>query len=305
VNKKEVDKIISLKQSSIDGETKSSQVTKNESIDGYDVKTVTIDPIVINKLGKDKIYIAESELFTPKETNQLLHIDTLAGKIFCSNISNKVKSSYAKGIVNNVETYKMSVGLSNDIETLAVEKPNFPSFLLSKLFKTPLVNLTKIASFDIKTWCNPIHFHLLYWGPLVTTLCFYLLLNGYFYFKTNNLEQKIGEGGQQISEIISQKRELDVNSSLLNTLSNEFNHQNFTHNHWQVVDKLLMAGMKITGINFKENKLTIRGTADKASDVLQEISNYEQISSSEFQGPVRKSRGQDSFILNLQLKDSI
>jgi hypothetical protein len=304
VNKKEVDKILSLKKETLTHLGISFQTFTNKAIDGFDVKVTTIDENVITTLGQDKIYIPETELFTSGDSYQLLEIETLAGKVFCSFSGNKTKISYAKGIVDNTETYKLSVGLSSDVKAVVVNNDKFPSFLLSQLFKLRLNNFFSSISFDIKSWFNLTHLHLLYWGPLVSALCFYLLLNGYLYFKTNSFEQSLTLDGDKVGEIITQKRKLDQNISLFSVLSSEFGEQNFVHNHWQIVDTLLSAEMKITRINFQNSKLVIRGVADKASDVLTTITEHERIISAAFQGPVRKSRGKDSFILTLQVKGS-
>jgi hypothetical protein len=304
VNKKELDQILKLKKESFLNTTTTFQSFKNKAIDGYDVKITTIDESVVSTLGKDKIYLPDSELFSPNVNNQLLQLETPAGKVFCALIGNKIKTSYAKGIIYNVETYKLSVGLSDDVKSIAINSGNFPQFLISQLLKLKLTKLSQAASFDLKSWFSTTQLHLLYWAPLLTAFSFYLVINSYLYFKTNSLEQSLIDGGEQITEIIAQKSRLDNNLAVLSVLSNEFGLQSFVHHHWQIIDQLLAAEMQITRINYKDNQIIIRGLADKASDVLTTITDNEKVNSAAFEGPVRKSRGKDSFILTLQIKES-
>jgi hypothetical protein len=303
VNKKELDKILKLKRDNHAVIGVTFQIFKNDAIDGFDVKITTIDQAVITSLGQSKIYIPETELFLPNESNALTQIETLAGKMFCASISNKMKSSYAKGIVDNVDTYKLSVGLPDEINPVIIQADSFSAFLLSQLFKLNLSSLTRATSFNIKAWFNLTQLHLLYWAPILTALCFYLVLNASLYLKTNSLEESLAAGGQQVSDIIIRKRQLDNNLAELSVLSTELNQRGFVHHYWQIVDALLTANMKITRITYKEGKLVIRGLADKASDVLATISSNEQISSAAFEGAVRKSGSQDSFILTMQIKE--
>lgn len=303
INKKELQKILALKKGTGPKTGVLFQSHINNAIDGFDVKTIKIDPLVIEVLGENRLYIPETELFTPYEENQLLEIETLEGKMFCSQIDKKVKTSYAKGIFNNIETYKLSVGLSENIEVVNIAANNCPLFLLTQLFKLNYSQLAKVVTFNIKTWFNSNHLHMLYWAPLLTALCFYIALNSYIYIKTNNVEQNISSSGKEISDIITDKRALDNNLVVLSTLTKEFKSKPFVHNHWEIIDELLSAQMTITRINFKNGELVIRGVADKASDVLSMISVNKQISSAAFEGPVRKSRGKDSFILTLQVKE--
>lgn len=303
VNKNELNKVLTLKKSTEHQVGVIFQAYKNNAIDGYDVKTIKIDQTVIKQLGETCTYIPETELFVPNEKNQLLQIETPAGLVFCSQIESKIKTTYAKGIINNIETYKLSVGLSENIEVVSVSVDNFSQFLLAQLFKLKYSQLPKVISFDIKAWFNTTQLHLLYWAPLLTALAFYLVLNGYFYIKTNELEQSLVSGGNQVGEIISKKNELDNNLATLAMLSEELNQQPLVHQYWQVFDDLLTSGMDITRISYKDNNITIRGEAEKASSVLSSIAANPLVTAAAFEGPVRKSRDKDSFVLTLQVKE--
>lgn len=160
VNKKEIEKILELKNKNNIEQLNTSQVLKNSSIDGYDVKTVTINTLILDVLGHDKIFIPESDLFILKDGNKLLEVDTLAGRIFCAKIDNKIKTSYAKGIINNISNYKLTVGIADDTEVQSVGKEQFPEFLLTQFQNFKLTKLHKVALFKLNSMFNSMHLHL-------------------------------------------------------------------------------------------------------------------------------------------------
>lgn len=303
VNRKELDKILQLKEAGKSESVTKHQVVPNDKVDGFDVKTIFIDNDVISVLGKDKVFIPESDLLMMEKTGVLLQLETPAGLLFCTNISGVVKSSYAQGIVANIETYKLSVGLPTDVTSVSISNNEYAKYLSEVLFTVPTTKLYQLALFNVKDWFNWSKLHWLYWAPLATALIFYAVTDSYYYYKNTTLTNSLSAGGTEVNEILQQKRTLDIRQREIAALSAEFSEQIFIHNHWQVVDVLIEAGMTITKTSYKAPVITIRGTADKASDVLAAISKYEYVKRAAFQGAVRKSRGKDSFILTIEVKD--
>lgn len=303
VNRKELTQILSHKENAQQVFGIQYQVYKNDKIDGFDVRTVTLEPALVNKYGTNKIYLPETDILATMQEHSLCQVDTPAGLLFCANTNGVVKSSYAKGIVANIETYKLTVGLPSNVNCEQINQVNFAQHLLSSLLSLPIPAIAQMAIYNIKHWFNWTQLHLLYWAPLLTVLCFYIVVNGYYLVKENQIEQALAMGGDEVQEVLAQKRTLDKNRNTLELLATEFNDQSFVHYHWLIIEKLINKKMTIKRITFDEPNITIRGTAEKASDILATISNVKSVKSATFEGAVRKSRGKDSFVLLIEVKD--
>lgn len=303
VSRKELDKIVNLKKNVAVELGIKYQIYRNEKVDGFDVRTVKLNSKLISVLGEDKIYIPETDLLTISSNKNLIEVETPAGLLFCANQNDVVKSSYAKGIVENIETYKLSVGLPSDSEAKKVDSLTFPKYLLSALYSSSVAKLTRVSMYNVANWFNMKHLHLLYWGPLLTALLVYLGGNGYYFWLNESVENSIKQGELAVTKLLSKKRKLDSNKKILTTYSSEFNNQKLIHSHWNIIEQLLESGMQISRILYKENLLTIRGSAEKASNILSIISDYPMVKSASFQGSVRKSIGKDSFVLNIEVHD--
>lgn len=304
VNRKELDKILALKEQAQTESISKFQVFKNDKIDGFDVRIMTLDKAMIESLGEDKLFLPETDILAMNDADTLLQVESPAGKLFCVNVNGIIKSSYAKGIMVNIDTFKLTVGLPSDVDSQEITKSNFAQFLLMAIFNSSLSNLMQASVYNVKSWCKWNQLHLLYWAPLLTALSFYSLTSAYYYAQSNLITRGLEQGGSEVSEILQKKRAVDKNRSEIKTLSDDFGKQNYVHFHWQVIDKLLENGMIITRATYDAPILTIRGTADKASDVLAMIAKNEHVKSAAFQGSVRKSRGKDSFVLTLDIKDN-
>ncbi len=84
-------------------------------------------------------------------------------------------------------------------------------------------------------------------------------------------------------------------------MSNEITQYPNLHSHWDIAYFAIEEGMDIQQFTGSHSLIRIRGFADSASKVLTAMSNLPQLSSVEFNGPVRKSGVRDYFIMELRL----
>lgn len=298
INKKELRKLIELKKSSQANQI--FQIFDNKSIDGFDVKITTFDETLAESLGDKKILIPETELYTNTALSQHIYqIETLNGTLFCSTQGVKIISSYAKGGLLNLQTYKLSIGLPNETETTNIERENFPYFVINQLLNQQIDVLAKKITAKPSQWFDVKQLHYLYLGPLLTALVFFSISNTYLTIRTDMIEDDLAQGGEQVRSVLTKKQRYDEKVSQLTTLSNEYSDRKLVHYYWSTIYQLVENDMTVTRITYTKGKLIIRGVAEKASDVLSAIATYSQVESASFQGPVRKSRGKDSFILEI------
>ncbi|MDO6444333.1 hypothetical protein Q4493_00960 [Colwellia sp. 1_MG-2023] len=302
VTKKELDKILALKKETNKSSDRIFQVFVNKDIDGFDVKEIIFQKKLFERLGESKIFIPESELFAQDACEQLLDIDTLAGKLFFSNINDRQKSTYAKGIVNSIGTYKLSVGFPQSITSLSISEVEFPKFIISNLLNKNLSSFRDTCLFSFKNWFDYSKLHVLYWVPILSVLVFLIINNSYLWLSKSTTVSMIEQGDESVLSIIAQKQKQDMLTKEFDLFSNELSGVRKTHHDWEVLHHLLKLGMKVNQFYNKDNIAVIRGTAEDAIYILDEIGKYKFVNTVGLQGGVRKSLGNDVFVLNIDIK---
>jgi len=299
ISKSELNKILALKKASTKVRSTIYQIEENTGVDGYDVKTIAIDLKLLERLGEKNVYIPETELFCFED---LYEIETPLGNLYSSIVGNKRYSAYAKGLVADVNTYKLSIGLPMGTKVKVIKSVDFPRILLENLYRQSINELLNKSLFNFKKWIPTYQMHWLYGGPILSAALFYLVTSLYISLQIHNVEGYIEDGGSQTSLLLERKREADQKSQLVNAVSGEFGNRQLVHGYWNILDTLLESEATITRISLNKQTLTVRGTADKASKVLARISEDNSVKNAYFDGPVRNARGQEAFILKISPK---
>ena len=149
VSKKELQKILALQKSNENSAATIFQVLSNTAIDGYEVKKTTFDTQFLVEVGEQRLLIPETELFSlPEEPQRELNknkawlssLDTPAGTLFASFFADKCTSSYAKGLISNVEAFKLSSGLPSEILPTYIDQQSYATFLFNCLTQQKLTS---------------------------------------------------------------------------------------------------------------------------------------------------------------------
>lgn len=305
VSKKELQQILSLQKSNENSAATIFQVVPNIAIDGFEVKKTTFDKTLLSELGEQRLLIPETELLSLQEdqidNNQawLSSLETPAGTLFVSCFADKNASSYAKGLISNIDAFKLSSGLPGEITPIYIDKQSYASFLFNCFTQKKIDQLYRKIALNVKAWFKTKDLHLLYWAPLLTASVFYLFTNSYLWLQSYNIESELKEQGSEVRQLLNNKVKQDQQSQLLNLLNKEFSKTTTVHEHWSLVYQLVESGMVINRLSFAENLISVRGMAPNASKVLTEIAKNPSVKSAGFKGAVRKSKGQDTFILEL------
>ncbi|WP_057830653.1 hypothetical protein [Colwellia sp. TT2012] len=311
ISKKELQQILILQKSNENSAATIFQVVSNGAIDGYEVKKTTFDALLLNELGEQRLLIPETDLISLEKEQQdsftnnqvwLASLETPVGTLFASCFADKSTSSYAKGLIANIEAFKLSSGLPSEITATYINQQSYATFLFSCLTLQKIDQLYRKVAFNAKSWFKIKDLHFLYWLPLLTATAFYLLSNSYLWLQTYNIESELAEQGSEVSQLLNDKYQQDQQSQLLNLLNTEFSKTSTVHQHWAIVYQLVESGMVIERLSFAQNVISIRGQAPNASKVLTEITKDPYVIDASFKGSVLKSRGQESFTLELVSK---
>lgn len=301
VSKKELQQIIALQKSNENPTATIFQVIKNIAIDGYEVKKITFERELLDLLGEKRLLIPETELFSEQNSQQpwVLSLSTPVGTLLAGCFAEKCTSLYAKGLVSSLDAFKLSSGIPAGIVPLHIDEKNYASFLFKQLVKQKVNRLYQKMAFNAKAWLKAEDLHLLYWAPLLTASAFYLITNSFLWFQNYSIESEMAEQGTEIRQLLENKSMQGQQSQLLQLLNDEFSKTSTVHEHWSLVYTLVENGMHIDRLTFANNLLSIRGKADNASKILAVIAKSTSVANASFKGAVRKSRGQETFTIEL------
>lgn len=275
---------------------------KNSQQEGYDVKTIDFDEKVLNQF-KNAILIPETELIAHHFAKQraVSEIETPNGILFHTVVDGKACSVYKQGLVSTAELFSLSVGAASSASFEKVALNEYSALLWNTLKNFPISKTNRIALFDFQSNINYKTVHSLYWAPLISAAVFVLVMNGYYLYQSNQLEQKLSQYQTGVSELLNKKQTADKAKTYIEQVSNEITQYPNLHSHWDIAYFAIEEGMDIQQFTGSHSLIRIRGFADSASKILTAMSNLPQLSSVEFNGPVRKSGVRDYFIMELRL----
>ncbi|MDP5213572.1 hypothetical protein ORJ66_11015 [Pseudoalteromonas tunicata] len=301
VSLKELKNILKLRR--VEGGVTGLQVFyTNQQQEGYDVKTIDFDQEVLSKF-QNVVLIPETELITHdfKDLRDVFEIETPAGILFHAIIDGKTCSANKQGLMSTVELFSLSLGLSQSANFKKVILDDYTTFLWGNLKKFPISKINKIAVFDFKSSISFKSLHSLYWAPLVSAALFVLAMNAYYMYQTNQLTSRLSEYKVGVSELLNKKQAADKAKSYVEQVSNDISQYPNLHNHWDIAYFAIEEGMDIQQFTGSKSLIRIRGFADSASKTLTAMNNLPQLSSVQFDGPVRKSGARDYFVMELRL----
>jgi len=299
---KELKSLLELQKQVNIGFSPIQQYFPNKEHDGFDVKTINFSSGLDSLLPPETMLIPETELFNLINERRFVYdIETPKGRLFFAKTDMKGHSAYMKGMINSVTTFKMSIGLPDEIESKFFNNTEFLKLLKSGLLAHSLHKIKNIISYKMRLFIKPKVLHSLYWAPLLTALCFVITTNSYLIYKNNQLENNLIVKGSTVDELLDFKQQQDQHSSLIELLNSEIKTHQAVLPDWDILYQATLEGMEVHQFRKREGKIILRGIADNASQVLTAINNLQQVSSAVFDGVVRKSRGRDYFIIQLQL----
>lgn len=302
INLKELKELLKLQISNKQSNITKKNYTKNEQQEGFDVKTIEFNELISTRFPQSFL-IPETDLIAHNYEREsiALELSTPAGVLFYAQAEGKAHSTYKRGLVSSLDIFSLSVGLSDNAQRIKLESGEYSKALLSTLKNYPLSKLNQLVSSDFSKSVNLNMLHAIYWAPMATAALFIVIMNGYFMVQYNSLEEKLSANNQQISSLLTKQKHIDDTNKYVSDVSTELTSLPRVLSHFQIAHEAINAGMEIQQFKGGANEIMLRGFANSASTVLTAISELPELSSAQFNGPVRKSGKRDYFVMTLKL----
>lgn len=302
ISKKELESILKLKSDSHEQFPDVVVVLPNIQVDGFDVKRIHFHPKLLERLPVNTVLLPETELLVEKNGQlSVSQFETPSGLLFAANTHGHVTSAYQKGVIRTIETFLLSVGLPNHLNVAVIDEKQFAGKLFQCLVSQKIDSIVSRCSYRVSSFVSIDKLHLLYWAPIATASMVILAMNGYYKFQNYSIEQQLEQHGETVNELLAKKNEQDTNSAFISLINEQLKGANLVHNDWEVVYQAANLGMFIQQFRKRDNIITMRGRAKDASEILKALNELERVTSAAFQGVVRKSRGEDSFVITLEV----
>ncbi len=298
----ELKNILKLQSQSVSDERLLHQWSVNEEQEGFDVKTISFSIKLPEYIKPHTVLIPETELLVCNNHNHLVYqLATPLGELFWARTAKQTHSVYKKGLLTQTGAFKMSIGYPGNAEEVALNQQAYLRLIKESIENTPLAKLFSICSVKLGSLIKVKKLHQVYWSPVVCALCFLLMTNGYYLFLNSQLDDKLSSYGSQVNKLLNIKVKQDKASNFIKVANDELNSSALVHSHWNIVYEAVRQKMHVQQFRKREGNFIIRGLAKNSSSVLTAINALPVVESATFKGTVRKSRGKDSFIIQLKL----
>lgn len=295
ISRKELDKLLKLQSTTLHG--KKHRVIAKPSIDGFEVKTVSIFPEVLNKITQGKVIIPETELLIGV-TAFSQEIDTPAGRLFVHEGS----YAYQSGLMPSFELFCYGAGASNTISQNLLRSPEYSKKLNELLFELPLAYLSTICIISLVKQQNPLSLHWLYGVPLLTSFITLLSFVAIDTYQLHAVESALQSNRKNIDSLLTQKSLADKKQNLVISVNNILAERELTFPVWQVVFFATQQEMLISSLRMSGGEIQLRGNAPTANEVLTAVAQIKGVKDTAFEGNVRNVRGKEHFTITFRLE---
>ena len=301
-NNKELNKLLKLELSSSAKETTSffhawsatkvnGDKTNNQSLVNIWQYSEVIPPAYLT--------LPESLLLAlSMPANQVLFVDGDKQTYF-AHVNNLIHSLSKTAVVNSPQRFAMSVGITESQPVQVVNQQGLPDMLAVGLKKLSLpIILSFIKLPKIESRFQLIKNTAL---PVLAILIVYLAgTSGYITFKKYNLQQQLSAQRGDVSAALNQQVDFDNQSIHYKSLQQFIASQNNSSHFWLIMAELFPHA-QFTNIRADKGRFVLRGSALKATVLLEMLSKNKQINDAKFDFSVRKNRGKEVFVISFEL----
>jgi len=218
--------------------------------------------------------------------------------VFITHVNGLVHSLVQSSMVNSAPVFAMSVGVNQTQKAQVVESAQLATQLALGFKK---LTLPLLASF-IKAPKVENRFQLVKNIALPFTVvfsCYLALSSTYLLYKQQSLQQHAGQNSE-VAVALKQQLVLDKQLTRYNAFKGFIAGQTNHTPLWLVLADIFPTA-KFTNIRVTNNRYVLRGSATKATDLLEALSDNKQVVSAKFDFPTRKNRGRESFVISFEL----
>ena len=256
--------------------------------------------ILSNQIGDDKLYVTRSVRGIQSVVRSAVinssHSFTLSIGISPSTPINipvgDVYDSQCKNLSNTIEQNEKNEGTQALAYRfgLGVKKLSLP--LIGSFIKLPELD-------------NGLHLFKKVVTPFLFVMALYMICaSAYLSYRSNNLEQHLSEQSDDVSSALDQQVVYDQSKIRYLALKELLETKRLRSGLFTVLIELFPYA-HFTNIRVVNDRYVLRGSAEKATDLLELLSKNTLVVDAKFDFPTRKSHNRDTFVISFKLNEQV
>ncbi|WP_372767923.1 hypothetical protein [Pseudoalteromonas sp.] len=305
ISKSELRKLLQLTRSSSNARALVEKIYDNDSVDGFDVKTIQFSKELDEHVSAGAILIPETELMSKilgLEGDIAFEVDSPSGQFFIAQKQNRVISAFSGGLLTTFYHFYLSAGIANTVKCKKLSQKEYAKALLQLTEGLSFREFIQETSFDIYKIFTKKQLHSLYLFPASTAVMITLAIYIYSHIQLSNLENKLEAHGDLVNSLLNTQTEIQENLSSANSIASSLLSVENYYSHWDIIYELVEEGMFVQQFIKRDDMFNVRGRAQDASKILEKLSKLDNVVNASFDGVVRKSRGEDAFVLQFRIE---
>lgn len=107
--------------------------------------------------------------------------------------------------------------------------------------------------------------------------------------------------GTEVDALLIKQRDVDRLGSEYGLIVEKLRERRFSIDAWRIAGTVWKSGGRITGFEFDDNALTVRGRAKNATELLRNVSSLPRVTGAKFDSPVRQDGDEQEFSIGMTL----
>jgi len=210
-----------------------------------------------------------------------------------------IYSALSNAVINNSQRFCMSVGIQNNQAVKEILPDTIAEYLVSAFNQGAIALLPSFS----QTPRSINYLHTLKKITLPFSLVFisYLVLSsGYLVVKNHTLQKALSEQVVEINKALTQQQNFDRNSERYTVLQQFLADKKNSAQLWLIMTELFEYA-RFSNIRIVDGRYVLRGSAEKATELLARISQRKEVSNATFDFPTRKNRNQEIFVIGFNI----
>ncbi|PHS21102.1 MAG: hypothetical protein COA85_13385 [Robiginitomaculum sp.] len=244
--------------------------------------------------------LPETLLFALTLSEQQIMHKTVNNKgVYITHINGLIHSLPQSSVVNSPDNFAMSVGVAQSQKVQVIKAEQLAEKMIIGLKKLTLPILSSFIKAPqvanrlqlVKNIALPF---------LLVFSCYLALSSAYLIYEQHNLQQQFTNQSSEVSSALQQQVIFDKKLARYNAFKKFLSQQTSHSSFWLIMADIFPAA-KFTNVRVNNNRYVLRGTAIKATKVLELLSRNKQVIGAKFDFPTQKNRGRENFVISFKL----
>ncbi len=210
-------------------------------------------------------------------------------------------SQLRNALTDNLSVFRLTQGVPDDLPHLELEHHQSQLLAIQTLGSIKPAALLTFISYDSQRMFS------IPWRPYAVSLAVVATL----YMATASLALQWQSSqrtaameamGDELNALLAKQDQLAKLQSDIQALSQAQQHKMPLAPAWLLLNQLNEFGAVVLDINQRKRVLTIRGQAQRATDILTQLRQHSLVQSADFSAPVIKVQGKDEFSMRVELR---